>query len=119
MVSTLKKTAICAALLAAVPAFGAPTIGGCPLLPANHVLNARVDTLPVHPRSAAWIANATSTGDGASRTFYMDFGSGTFDGAPIGIPYVEVNGSQPRVPVSFTWWDESDPGPYPIPPNAP
>jgi len=38
---------------------------------------------------------------------------------PIGIPYTVVNGSQPKVPVSFDYADESDPGPYPIPPDAP
>ena len=120
MVSTLNRAAIAAALLTAlVSANAAPTLGSCPLLPANHVLNARVDSLPVHASSAAWIANVTSTGDGASRTFHMDFGAGLWNGAPIGIPYVAVNGSQPKVPISFTWADESDPGPYPIPPDAP
>jgi hypothetical protein len=48
-----------------------------------------------------------------------DFGSGTWDGGPIGIPFVVVPGSQQRVPVSFEYADESDPGPYPIPPDAP
>ncbi len=40
-------------------------------------------------------------------------------GAPNGIPYVLVHGTQPRVPVSFYYGDESDPGPYPVPPFAP
>ena len=40
-------------------------------------------------------------------------------GGPIGIPYVTVPGTQAKVPVSFTYAHESDPGPYPIPPNAP
>jgi hypothetical protein len=39
--------------------------------------------------------------------------------SPNGIPYVVVSGSQPRVPISFYYADESDPGPYPIPPDAP
>lgn len=125
MSSISRRTAACALALAvaglslAHPALGAPTLGGCPLLPANHILNTKVDTLPVHPRSAAWIANVVSGGDGANRTFHMDFGSGQWEGAPIGIPYVVVDGAQPKVPVSFAWWDESDPGPYPIPPGAP
>ena len=42
-----------------------------------------------------------------------------WDGAPNGIPYVLVGGTQAKVPVSFDYADESDPGPYPIPPNAP
>ena len=47
-----------------------------------------------------------------------DFGT-VWDGAPNGIPYVLVGGTQPKVPVSFDYADESDPGPYPIPANAP
>ena len=47
----------------------------------------------------------------------MDFGSGTWDGGPIGIPYNIVGGSVPKVPVSFYYPNESDPGPYPIPTN--
>jgi hypothetical protein len=50
---------------------------------------------------------------------HADFGSGLWDGGPIGIPWVEVPGNQPRVPVSFYYPGESDPGPYPIPANAP
>lgn len=103
----------------------APTVGGCSLFPANHVLNTRVDSLPVHPLSSAWVANVASTGNGASRTFHMDFGSGLYPSppdptaAPIGIPYAIVDGTQARVPVAFGYADESDPGPYPIPANVP
>ena len=42
-----------------------------------------------------------------------------WNGAPNGIPYVVVGAAQPKVPVSFYYADESDPGPYPIPPDAP
>ena len=42
-----------------------------------------------------------------------------WDGAPNGIPYVVVGTAQPKVPVSFYYADESDPGPYPIPSDAP
>ncbi len=47
----------------------------------------------------------------------MDFGSGTWDGGPIGIPYNLVGAGVPKVPVTFEYEDESDPGPYPIPAN--
>jgi hypothetical protein len=50
---------------------------------------------------------------------HADFGSGTWAGGPIGIPYVDVPGTQPRVAVTFHYDDESDPGPYPVPPDAP
>jgi hypothetical protein len=49
----------------------------------------------------------------------MDFGSGTWDGGPIGIPYTTVGAGQAKVPVSFDYADESDPGPYPLPFDAP
>jgi hypothetical protein len=48
----------------------------------------------------------------------MDFGSGTWDGGPIGIPYNVVSGaSTTKYTVDFYYPDESDPGPYPIPNN--
>jgi len=55
---------------------------------------------------------------GATTKLHPDFGT-FWDGAPIGIPYVHVGAGQATVPVSFDYADESDPGPYPIPPNAP
>jgi hypothetical protein len=92
-----------------------PLISGreCPLFPADHIWNTRVDGLPVDPKSAAYL---TSIGPAAG--LHADFGSGIWDGGPIGIPYTEVPGSVPGVPVSFDYADESDPGPYPIPPGA-
>lgn len=95
------------------PAYSLP----CPLFPADNVWNARVDHLPVHPRSAEYIARI-----GDQKNLHPDFGSGVWppgSTSPIGIPFVVVPGSQPRVSVSFYYNDESDPGPYPIPPNAP
>ena len=49
---------------------------------------------------------------------HPDFGT-VWEGAPIGIPYAVVPGDQPRVPIDFHYPGESDPGPYPIPPDAP
>ena len=86
----------------------------CALFPADNIWNARIDGLPVHPHSAAYIATIGSDGH-----LHPDFGSGEWDGGPIGIPYVAIDGSQPQVPVSFDYADESDPGPYPIPTDAP
>lgn len=88
----------------------------CPLFPADNVWNARVDGLPVHTQSSAWVNTI-----GASKTFHPDFGSGEWppgSGSPIGIPYIEVNGGA-AVTVSLDYADESDVGPYPIPANAP
>ena len=55
---------------------------------------------------------------GLDKPLHPDFGT-EWEGAPIGIPYVVVGGTQQKVPVTFTYADESDPGPYPIPPDAP
>ncbi len=90
-----------------------PRIAGCPLFPADSIWNARVDSLPVHPNSDAYVQTI-----GADEHVHADFGSGEWDGGPIGIPYTLIDGSQPMVPISFYYDDQSDPGPYPIPPDA-
>jgi len=91
-----------------------PTLAGCPVFPGNNVWNVRVDHLPLDPNSAAYVATI-----GSSRGVHPDFGSGTWAGGPIGIPYVIVAGSQPGVQIRFDYADESDPGPYPLPSDAP
>jgi hypothetical protein len=87
-----------------------PTIAGCSLFPADNIWNTPVDDLPVHARSAAWVDFI-----GRSDGFHMDFGSGLWDGGPIGIPYNLADASTPRYTFDFYYPDESDPGPYPIP----
>lgn len=84
------------------------------VFPADNIWNIRVDTLPVDANSDLYVSSI-----GADAYVHPDFGSGLWDGGPIGIPFVEVSGSQPRVPISFYYPDESDPGPYPIPSDAP
>ena len=88
------------------------SISGCPMFPANNIWNASVNTLPVHARSNQWVNSI-----GRNTGFHMDFGSGDWDGGPIGIPYNVVGAGVPKVPVSFYYPTESDPGPYPIPAN--
>jgi hypothetical protein len=91
-----------------------PEAPSCPMMPADNYWHAKVDALPVHPRSAAWVAAI-----GLGEDVHADFGSGLWDGGPIGIPYVTVGGDQPDVDITFDYDDESDPGPYPIPADAP
>ena len=91
-----------------------PSIGGCPVLPPDNIWNTPVDQFPVSASSAAWVATI-----GATKTAHPDFGSGLYDGAPMGIPYVTVPGTQVKYPASFDYADESDKGPYAIPLNAP
>ncbi len=102
--------------LAALSGAGAaaPVIDGCPIFPANNIWNVPVNTLPLHANSAAFVNTI-----GATKPTHMDFGSGLYLGRPIGIPFVTVPGTQPKVPITFEVADESDPGPYPIPPDAP
>jgi hypothetical protein len=90
-------------------------LGGCPVFPADNIWNTRIDTLPVHTRSNDYVAAI-----GPNEYVHPDFGSGPWEGGPIGIPFVVVPSDQPPVAIEFTaYGDESDPGPYPVPPNAP
>ncbi len=87
---------------------------GCPAFPEDNVWNTRIDSLPVDPNSSLYVQTI-----GAGDQFHADFGSGLWDGGPIGIPFIEVTQSQPEVPLTFEYADESDLGPYPIPADAP
>jgi hypothetical protein len=106
--------ALAALPLAATTALASPRIDGCPVFPADNVWNTPVDALPAHPNSAAFVNFM-----GAAKGLHMDFGSGLYEGHKIGIPFVTVPGTQPRVPIYFDEPGESDPGPYPVPPDAP
>jgi hypothetical protein len=95
-----------------VTAGGGPMVGRCPVFPTDNAWNQDVSALPLLANSAA-IINAI----GASGHLHPDFGT-EWEGAPIGIPYAVVDGIA-KVPIEFTaYGDESDPGPYPVPPNA-
>lgn len=85
----------------------------CSIFPADNPWNTDISQLPVDTNSANYLASI-----GTSGNLHPDFGT-VWDGAPIGIPYVIVGGTQPKVPVSFYYAEESDPGPYPIPNDAP
>jgi hypothetical protein len=87
---------------------GSPTIGGCSVFPADNAWNTDVSQAPVD-------ASHDYVGSLGSMTLWPDFGG---DGA-YGIPFVSVPFSQPLVPISFDEADESDPGPYPTPLDAP
>jgi hypothetical protein len=87
---------------------GSPVIGGCPIFPKDNAWNTDVSQAPVD-------TSHDYIGALGSMVLWPDFGG---DGE-YGIPYVSVPFSQPLVPVSFEVADESDPGPYPVPPDAP
>ena len=81
--------------------------------PADNPWNTPVDQDPVDPNSDTLIASI-----GLTRGLHPDFGA-NYNGGPFGIPYIVVGGTTPAVSVTFDYADESDPGPYPIPTDAP
>src|SRR5262245_25894934 len=87
------------------PLYG-QTLSGCAMFPANNVWNTPIDTLPVAANSSTLVSTI-----GTGKYVHPDFSS------TGGVPFNIVSGSQARVPVIFSS-PESDPGPYPIPPNA-
>jgi hypothetical protein len=106
---------VASALLALVCAGGAaqalrlPSAPRCPVFPRSNPWNQRVDRLPVAKSSAAIIASI-----GSATGLHADFGSGLWEGSPIGIPFDVVTRRTPRSHVSFEYSDESDHVGYPI-----
>ena len=90
-----------------------PAAPRCPIFPRTNAWNQRVDRLPVARNSAEIVAAI-----GAERSVHADFGSGLWNGGPIGIPITVVGRNQPKTRVAFEYAGESDRGPYPIPRNV-
>jgi hypothetical protein len=109
-VRALSLTAAVLLTLIAAPTAQAATIGGCPLLPRDFPTNQRVDRLPVLAGSDAVVRSI-----GLDEGLHPDFGSGTWEGRPIGIPYDVVGKRTPRSRVRFGYAGESDRVRYPIP----
>lgn len=72
----------------------------CPMFPTTSHWHAKVTGLPVTSNSSAMVSTV-----GATSPLKADFGSGLWNGGPIGIPYVVVAATQPRVSVSFDYAD--------------
>jgi hypothetical protein len=90
------------------------------IFPADNPWNKDISAEPVDPYSSQIIANFSSS------PLKADFGSGLWDNAPIGIPFVVVCGDQTKSNITFrangyddNYGDESDAGPYAIPLTAP
>jgi len=92
---------------------GSAELAGLRVFPPDNAWNQDISDFPVHTKSDSYLRSI-----GLDTGLHPDFGI-VWDGAPIGIPFTTVYGDQPKVPVSFYYADESDPGPYPIPPDAP
>lgn len=92
------------------PAAAPPShdFGSCAVFPTNNIWNTPVDTLPVDANSNLYVATI-----GTTKFLHPDFSA-----AGGGIPFVTVPGTQPKVPIVMSS-PEVDPGPYPVPPDAP
>ena len=113
---TLLAAAVLAALLGATQVAQSHNLGrvagapACPVFPASSPWNQRVDALPVAPNSDPLIRSI-----GLDDHVHADFGSGLWEGSPIGIPVTVVSKRTPRSPVRFEYASESDRVRYPIP----
>lgn len=97
-------------------AAAAPVVGGCkvfstppPKGPTNDQWwNTDISKYPLDPKSATYIKNLPGN-------LHPDFGHEAY----YGIPFNIVPANQPKVPIKFlNYPSSSEPGPYPIPPNA-
>jgi hypothetical protein len=106
----LLTTLVLALTAGSAGAYPLPGARQCPVFPASSVWNKRVDALPVAGNSSAIVRSI-----GAGLNVHADFGSGLWNGGPIGIPITVVGSSTPKRVVRFDYAEESDRGPYPIP----
>jgi hypothetical protein len=91
-----------------------PTLGGCPIFPADNPWNTRIDdssTFPVHPKWSTYETTMNLT-----THLHPDWGDWSTD--HYGIPWQVVPAGQAGVPMTFQYADQSDPGPYPFPATA-
>lgn len=106
--------AISASSSAQLPDLGInASLHGKTIFPIDNAWNIDISAMPADPNSDTLIASM-----GLSSPLHPDFGT-TYQNKPIGFDYMVVPGNQTLKPISFTILDESDPGPYPIPDNAP
>lgn len=98
-----------------------PDVEEIAIFPATHPLNTSITDRPIDSNSQMILENI-----GLTEHLFADFGSGTFNGAIIGIPFVVVGNDQTKVPITYrendydgNYGNESEPGPFPIPLDAP
>src|ERR1051325_10209803 len=91
------------------------SLNGAVAFPADNAWNTDISKADVDPNSDNLIASI-----GLATGLHPDFGAGYYQHSIIGIPYVVVPDSQMYVPIHLrAYKDESDKGPYPVPPDAP
>lgn len=110
----MKRLLLLLLVAVSTKAVGQPHIDKCIVFPADNIWNTPITSAPVHARSATYVNTI-----GADLSLRNDFGSGLWNGAPIGIPYVLVGASIPKQTITFDYADESDKVGYPVPENPP
>ncbi|HKG09948.1 MAG TPA: hypothetical protein VKB07_05200 [Gaiellaceae bacterium] len=112
MVARLAVVAACLVALSggSAHALRIPSAPKCPVFPASSPWNQRIDRLPVAADSDAVVRSI-----GVEDHVHADFGSGLWDGGPIGIPVTVVGRKTRRSRVLFEYASESDRDAYPIP----
>jgi hypothetical protein len=88
-----------------------PTVAGCRIFPPDSEWNRDVSGDPVDLHSADYLAHLHA----GTTNLHADFGSNPLYGQPVLI----VSGTQARQPMTFLYAGQSDPGPYPFPPDIP
>lgn len=95
---------------------GGPMLGGCPMFPADNAWNRDISADPVDPNSDNYIQYILNLSGSDTDKLHADFG----EDPTYGIPFVVVPAGQAPVPITFTLYgNQSDPGPYPVPLDAP
>ncbi|MBC8144222.1 MAG: hypothetical protein H7X80_01485 [bacterium] len=98
----------------AAQVFAQGTAGPCDVFPADNPWNVDVSQFPVHPQSTMFVESIDL--GSTSKRVHPDFGTNP----EYGIPYVYVSAAQARVQITYdAYGNESDRGPFPIPPDAP
>ena len=92
---------------ASVPVEGASPPGPLPLFPADNWWNLDISAAPADAGSASYIAFINN---GGTRHLHPDFGGEASPGSVdvYGMPYAIVDGSDPKLAVTFQYWNESD-----------
>ena len=98
------------------PSGSVASIGGCRVFPADNAWNRDVSADPVDAASSALLARMSP-----GSALHLDLGTTE---EYYGIPYSVVPATQPLVPITYgtdgaDYSSESDPGPMPIPLDAP
>jgi hypothetical protein len=114
MIKTVCLVFVTTALAAQALPHRPPVVGNCAIFPIDNIWNQAVDQLPVDPNSRNYLVTG-----GLNNPLHPNFGSGTYNGELIGMSFIVVPGSQPKVAVTFDYSDQSDSGPYPIPAGVP